>query len=75
MIDSARERALRANRPEMPTLVDAWEAVLWVRLGYLDRARNLLDHAERGLRGATAFPGDHARTLAGGVRRALPGDG
>ncbi|WP_206505655.1 hypothetical protein [Streptomyces chrestomyceticus] len=36
----------------------------------LDRARDLLDDAERGLRGATLFPGDHARTLAGSVRAA-----
>ncbi|MEQ4723271.1 BTAD domain-containing putative transcriptional regulator [Nonomuraea sp. B19D2] len=71
MIDSARERALRATSPEMPALVDAWEAVFWVRLGDLDRARKLLDGAERGLHGDTTFPGDHARTLAGSVRAAL----
>ncbi|MFI7132013.1 BTAD domain-containing putative transcriptional regulator [Nonomuraea sp. NPDC050153] len=71
MIDSARERALRAASPEMPALVDAWEAALRVRLGDLDRARELLEDAERGLRGDTTFPGDHARALAGGVRAAL----
>ncbi|WP_344583945.1 ATP-binding protein, partial [Nonomuraea roseoviolacea] len=71
MIDSARERARRAAAPEMVSLVDAWEAVFRVRLGDLDRARRLLDDAERGLRGDTPFPGDHARTLAGGVRVAL----
>ncbi|WP_086569155.1 BTAD domain-containing putative transcriptional regulator [Streptosporangium minutum] len=71
VIDSARERALRANSPEMPALVDAWEAVFRVRLGDLDRARELLDDAERGLRGDTTFPGDHARTLAGSVRASL----
>ncbi|MEV7140305.1 AfsR/SARP family transcriptional regulator [Streptomyces tauricus] len=77
-IDSARERALRANSPETRFLVDAWEAVLRVRLGDLDRARDLLDGAERGLyadlppsAGARAFPGDHARALVGSARAAL----
>ncbi|MFC8661825.1 ATP-binding protein [Streptomyces sp. NPDC057199] len=71
MIDSARERALRANSPEMLLLVDAWDAVLWVRLGDLDRARELLDKAERGLHGDTPFPGDHGRTLVGSARASL----
>ncbi|GAA4616295.1 BTAD domain-containing putative transcriptional regulator [Actinoallomurus liliacearum] len=70
-IDSARDRALRANSPEMPALVDAWEAAFRVRFDDLERARDLLDHAERGLHGDTAFPGDHARTLAGSVRASL----
>jgi predicted ATPase/DNA-binding SARP family transcriptional activator len=68
MIDSARERALRADSPEMLLLVDAWEAVLWVRLGDLDRAGELLDKAERGLHGDIPFPGDHGRTLVGSAR-------
>ncbi|MFJ3306866.1 BTAD domain-containing putative transcriptional regulator [Streptomyces sp. NPDC086549] len=71
MVDSARERALRADSPEMLFLVDAWEAVFRVRLGDLDRARELLDRAERGLHGDTRFPGDHARTLAGSARASL----
>jgi predicted ATPase/DNA-binding SARP family transcriptional activator len=71
MIDSARERALRANSPEMLFLVDAWEAVFRVRLGDLDRARELLDKAERGLHGDSPFPGDHARTLVGSARASL----
>lgn len=71
VIGSARERALRAPAPEMLFLVDAWEAVFRVRLGDLDRARELLDHAERGLHGGTGFPGDHARTLTGSVRASL----
>jgi hypothetical protein len=71
VIDSARERALRAASPQMLFLVEAWEAVLRVRLGDLDRARELLDDTERGLRGDTTFPGDHARTLAGTVRVSL----
>ncbi|WP_244308732.1 BTAD domain-containing putative transcriptional regulator [Streptomyces monomycini] len=70
-IDSARERARRMSAPEMLFLVDAWEAVFRVRRGDLDRARELLDGAERGLHGGTLFPGDHARTLVGSVRASL----
>ncbi|GAA3237679.1 BTAD domain-containing putative transcriptional regulator [Nonomuraea helvata] len=71
VIDSARERAMRAASPEMLALVGAWEAVFWVSLGDLDRARHLLDDAERGLHGDTTFPGDHARTLVGSARASL----
>lgn len=76
MTDSARERALRANSPEMLSLVDGWEAVFRVRIGDLDRARELLDDAERRLRGDSPFPGG-PRADAGRRRtgRALPGDG
>ncbi|MFI6279787.1 BTAD domain-containing putative transcriptional regulator [Streptomyces sp. NPDC050988] len=72
MIDSARDRASRADSPEMLLLVDAWEAVLWVRLGDLDRARGLLDKAERdGPHKDCPFPGDHGRTLLGSARASL----
>ncbi|GLY76269.1 hypothetical protein [Actinoallomurus iriomotensis] len=71
VIESARERALRASAPEMPALVDAWEAAFRVRLGDLDRARDLLDDAERRLGGDITFPGAHARTLTDGVRASL----
>ncbi|MFF4624174.1 AfsR/SARP family transcriptional regulator [Nonomuraea jabiensis] len=74
MIDAARERALRASSAEMLVLVDAREADLRVRLGDLARAGDLLDDAERGLRGDTAFPAfpaDHARTMVGSARAAL----
>ena len=71
MIGSARERALRAASPELSALVDAWEAAFRVRLGDLDRARELLDDAERALHGDTTFPGQHARALAGSVRASL----
>ncbi|WP_236650297.1 BTAD domain-containing putative transcriptional regulator [Kutzneria albida] len=70
-IGSARERALRANSQHMLVMVDTWEAVFWLRLGDLDRARELLDGAERGLHEDTTFPGDHARTLLGSVRTSL----
>ncbi|MGW6495686.1 AfsR/SARP family transcriptional regulator [Nonomuraea angiospora] len=71
MIGSARERALHASSAELLVLVDAWEAGLRVRLGDLNRAGDLLDDAERGLLGGTAFPADHARTLVGSARAAL----
>ncbi|MER6004886.1 BTAD domain-containing putative transcriptional regulator [Nonomuraea angiospora] len=71
VIHSARERALHASSAEMLVLVDAREAGLRVRLGDLDRAGDLLDDAERGLLGDTAFPADHARTLVGCARAAL----
>ncbi|MCA2224736.1 BTAD domain-containing putative transcriptional regulator [Nonomuraea aurantiaca] len=71
MLGSARERARRAHSPELSALVDAWEATFRVRLGDLDRARDLLDDAERALHGDTTFPGHHARALAGNVRAAL----
>ncbi|MEU7835924.1 MULTISPECIES: BTAD domain-containing putative transcriptional regulator [unclassified Nonomuraea] len=71
MVGSARELALRAASPELSALVDAWEAAFRVRRGDLDRARDLLDDAERALLGDTTFPGDHARALAGSVRAAL----
>jgi predicted ATPase/DNA-binding SARP family transcriptional activator len=68
VIASARERA---NSSEMHALVDAWEASFRVRLGDLERTRELLDDAERGLHGDTSFPGDHARTLVSNVRASL----
>ncbi|MEV7626369.1 BTAD domain-containing putative transcriptional regulator [Actinoplanes sp. NPDC089786] len=71
MIGVARERALRARSREMRALVDAWEAGFRARFGEVDRARDLLDRADRALRGATAFPGDHARALVGGVRASV----
>ncbi|MDI5975703.1 BTAD domain-containing putative transcriptional regulator [Amycolatopsis magusensis] len=71
LIDAARARALHASSAEMLVLVDVQEASIRVRLGDLTRAGGLLDDAERGLRGDTAFPADQARTLAHGARAAL----
>ncbi|OPG09048.1 hypothetical protein B1R27_07375 [Streptomyces sp. GKU 895] len=68
LIDSARERARRTRAPAMLLLVDAWEAGFRVRLGELDRARELLDTAEKDLSDGIPFPGDHARTLLGTAR-------
>ncbi|MFC0070359.1 BTAD domain-containing putative transcriptional regulator, partial [Umezawaea endophytica] len=71
MIDSTRERARRAASEEMLVLLDAREADFRVRLGDLDRARDLLDTADRGPHGGATLSGDHVRTLIGSVRTAL----
>jgi hypothetical protein len=71
MIDSARERALRAASAEMLVLFDTREAGFRIRLGELDRARDLLDDATRGLHGQTTFPSDHVRTLLGTTQASL----
>ncbi len=71
MIDSARERARPAHSPATVILVDAWEADFRIRVGDLDRARELLDEADLGLRDHPSFPGDHALTLTSSVRSAL----
>jgi predicted ATPase/DNA-binding SARP family transcriptional activator len=71
MIGAARERVLRSSSAEMLVVIDAQEAALRVRLGDLDRAGALLDAADRGLLGDTAFPAGHARTLTGNARAAL----
>ncbi|MFJ1706251.1 hypothetical protein [Kitasatospora sp. NPDC088346] len=71
LIDSARQRLLNARAPAMRLLVDAWEAGFLVRLGELDRARELLDTADRDLPDDIPFPGDHARTLLGTARAAF----
>ncbi|MEU8319578.1 BTAD domain-containing putative transcriptional regulator [Nonomuraea sp. NPDC048881] len=68
MIESARERVRRAASTELRALFDAWEAGFRVRLGDLDRARALLDDAERDLDGDATFAGDHVRTLVGSAR-------
>jgi ATP/maltotriose-dependent transcriptional regulator MalT len=71
MIHAARERALRSASPEMIMLVDALEAGLWVRIGDLGRAAELLEAAEAGMRDGLPFAGDHGRALIGSVRAAL----
>ncbi|MFD5408883.1 BTAD domain-containing putative transcriptional regulator [Streptomyces nojiriensis] len=68
LIDSARQRVLRARAPAMRLLVDAWEAGFRVRIGELERARELLDIAEGDLPDDIPFPGDHAWTLIGTAR-------
>jgi hypothetical protein len=68
MIDTARERALRSSSAEMIILVNALEAGLWLRLGDLDRAEELLVAAEDGMNGNFPFGGDHGVALIGSVR-------
>jgi predicted ATPase/DNA-binding SARP family transcriptional activator len=71
MIGSTRERALRSNSAEIIILVNALEAGLWVRLGELDRAEELLDAAEEGMANHFPFGGDHGEALVGSVRASL----
>ncbi|GIJ46233.1 SARP family transcriptional regulator [Virgisporangium aliadipatigenens] len=66
VLATARERARRASSTEMRVLVAAWEATLRLRLGEPDRARALLDDAER-----DALRTDHARAVVDSARVAL----
>ncbi|MFF5290113.1 BTAD domain-containing putative transcriptional regulator [Paractinoplanes globisporus] len=68
MIDGTRERAQRSGSPEMIVLVDALEAGMWIRIGDLDRARELVEVAEAGMTTGLPFAGDHGRALVGSVR-------
>jgi hypothetical protein len=70
MIHSARGRAERSGSAEMGILVNALEAGLWLRLGEVGRAEELVVAAEAGM--ADHFPlpvgGDHGLALVGSVR-------
>ncbi|MFB9929458.1 BTAD domain-containing putative transcriptional regulator [Amycolatopsis halotolerans] len=61
MIAANRERV---SSPELAILTDALEARLWVLIGDLDRARELIDSAEAGL-------SEHPRFGASGHNQAL----
>ena len=71
LLEATRERTLRGASPELAVLLNALEAGLWVRLGDLDRARELIDLADRELDADPAFAGDHGVALAGSIRAAL----
>jgi predicted ATPase/DNA-binding SARP family transcriptional activator len=71
MLDGTRERALRSASPELIILVDALEAGVWVRIGDLDRAQELVERAEAGMAGESPFGGDHGQALVSSVRAAL----
>ena len=71
LIGSARERALHASSAELLVMIDTREADLRIRRGDLGRAAELLDDADRGLLGDTAFLADHARAEANDTRAAL----
>jgi tetratricopeptide (TPR) repeat protein len=68
MIGTARDRAIRSNSAEMIILVNALEAGLWLRLGQLERAEELVTAAEEGMTGNFPFGGDHGQALIGSVR-------
>jgi predicted ATPase len=71
MLDEARERTRRSATPELIILVDAVGAGLWMRIGDLDRAQELVELAEAGMDGAAPFGGDHGQALVSAVRAAL----
>jgi ATP/maltotriose-dependent transcriptional regulator MalT len=73
MIAGTRDRALRSASPEMTILVDALEAGLWLLVGDLDRAQELIEAAEAGvaMNGQFPFAGDHGQALIGSVRASL----
>jgi ATP/maltotriose-dependent transcriptional regulator MalT len=78
MIEEARDRVRRLGSAEMVILVDALAAGLSLRLGEADRARELLERAERGMATELNFAGDHGQALVSAVRAELcieTGDG
>ncbi len=69
MIEGIRERALRAGSREMVMLVDALSASVFLWIGDLDRAQELIDQAEAALTDVpVAFGGDHGPALIGAVQ-------
>jgi hypothetical protein len=68
MIETARERAVRSHSAEMIILVNALEAGLWLRLGRLERAEELLVAAEEGMNGNFPFGGEHGTAIVGSAR-------
>nr|WP_221374187.1 BTAD domain-containing putative transcriptional regulator [Actinoplanes polyasparticus] len=71
MLVALRERALHGAAPEMLVLLNALEAGMWIRLGDLGRARELIDLAEAQMAADPLFAGDHGRAIAGTVRASL----
>jgi hypothetical protein len=78
MIAATRERAQRSASPETTILLDALEAGLWLRIGDLNRARELVESAEAGLAARPPFGAGHEHALIAVARGALhleAGDG
>ena len=67
----ARERALRSASPEMIILVDALEASLWVWIGDLERAQELIERAEAAMIDTFRSGGDHGQAMIGAVTASL----
>jgi predicted ATPase len=68
MMGTARDRVARSASAEMIIMVDALEAGIWMRMGELGRAEELLAAAEAGMEAGFPFGGDHAQALIGAVR-------
>ncbi|MFB8275085.1 BTAD domain-containing putative transcriptional regulator [Nocardia colli] len=71
MIAATRERVQRRTSPELVMLLDVREADLSLRVGDLDRARELIEAAEGTLSERHPFSGDQGRAVIGSVRGAL----
>jgi predicted ATPase/DNA-binding SARP family transcriptional activator len=71
MVEAARERAARSATPELVVLVNALEAGVWVRIGELDRARELIEEAERAMAAEVTVGGEHGHAIVGAVRAGL----
>ncbi|WP_312033726.1 BTAD domain-containing putative transcriptional regulator [Actinoplanes sp. TBRC 11911] len=63
VLETARDRSLRASSPEMDVLVSAMEATVLLQVGELDRAEELLRRADAGMTSGVPFGGDHGRAL------------
>jgi hypothetical protein len=71
MMAGLRERARRKASPEMTVLVDAMAAGLWLRMGELDRAAELVERAEAGMDVALPVGAEHGTALVNAVRASL----
>ncbi|MFD6156453.1 BTAD domain-containing putative transcriptional regulator [Nocardia sp. NPDC060256] len=71
MIAATRARVQGSASPELAILLDAREAALRVRLGDLDRARELVESAEAELSEQLSFGDHHGQAVVGAARGAL----
>ncbi|MFC9432240.1 BTAD domain-containing putative transcriptional regulator [Nocardia sp. NPDC057030] len=71
MIAATRERVQRKTSPELGMLLDIREADLSLRVGDLDRARELIEAAEATMSEGHPFSGEQGQAVIGSVRGAL----
>jgi ATP/maltotriose-dependent transcriptional regulator MalT len=68
MMEAIRERAVRSGSPELEVLVNALEAGVLIRLGDVERARELVERAEAAMAGGVPYGGDHGTALVSSAR-------